>query len=446
MLKKEKLLEFADTILKLSDADMTTVTVAGTKESLTRFSNNQITQNVDSLKYSFTIRTVYDGKVGVVNGTSLEKKNLSKFIEKAKEIAKNQTYKKEIFPLPSKQDYNLTKSFDKKTENLAPEIRAKYVKDAVKLCEKERLESAGIFSNGATCVVIANSNELEAHNETSNVTFSITVQTKNSSGWAEQNELSINDMDIIGKTKTAIEKAKKSKNPKDLKPGKYTVLLEPAAVADLISFLSYTTFNGLMIAEGRSPLAGKIGEKISSIMINLYDDPYFKGIGGLPFDFEGFPRRKLALIENGILKEIPTDRKVAKMLEIDNNGHSLGPDDEYGPLPLNLYLKEGDLSFEKIIESTQNGLLITQFHYVNMLNPMTTTITGMTRNGIFFIEDGKVKHGVKNLRFTQSILEALENVSMISNKVIVQSGGFGGGFAVPGLKIDHFNFTSKTEF
>ncbi|MEO0237756.1 MAG: TldD/PmbA family protein [candidate division WOR-3 bacterium] len=446
MLKKEKLLDFASTIVKMSDADMTTVSVVGNKESLTRFSNNEITQNVDSTKYSFTIRTVYDGKVGIVSGTSIDGKNIKKFLEKAKEISKNQTHKKEILPLPSKMEYTLKKSFDKKTEELSPDERAKYVKEAVKICIKEKLNGAGIFSNGASSFVIVNSNGLEAHFENSNVTFSITAQGKNSSGWAEQNELSVKNIDVIKNTKIAVEKAKKSKNPKDIKPGKYTVILEPAAVADLISFLSYTTFNGLMVAEGRSFLSGKIGQKVACDMVTLYDDPYFEGIGGIPFDFEGFPRQKLTLLENGVFKDVPTDRKVAKMLNLENNGHSLGADDEYGPLPLNLYLKEGNSNLDEMIKTTKTGILVTQFHYVNMLNPMTTTITGMTRNGIFLVEDGKVKDGLKNMRFTQSIMEALSNVLMIGDKCIVQSGGFGGGFAVPAMKIKDFTFTSKTEF
>jgi len=150
-----------------------------------------------------------------------------------------------------------------------------------------------------------------------------------------------------------------------------------------------------MIAEGRSFLSNKFGQKVASEMVNLYDDPYFEGVGGIPFDFEGFPRKRLTLLENGVFKDIPTDRKVAKMLNLDNNGHSLGADDEYGPLPLNLYLKEGSSNLEEMIKTTKEGILVTQFHYVNMLNPMTTTITGMTRNGIFLVEDGKVKDGLK---------------------------------------------------
>jgi predicted Zn-dependent protease len=161
---------------------------------------------------------------------------------------------------------------------------------------------------------------------------------------------------------------------------------------------------------------------------------------------EGFPKKKLHLIEKGVFKEIPTDRRVAEMLKMENTGHSLGADDEYGPLPLNLHIENGDKSLEKMIDTTKKGILVTQFHYVNILDPMKTLITGMTRNGIFLIEDGKVKQGLKNLRFTQSIMETLMNVDMIGDKTLVQSGGFGGGFSVPAMKVRDFHFTSKTEF
>jgi predicted Zn-dependent protease len=446
MLTKSRIQQFADKVIKASDADMTTVSIAGEREALTRFSNNEITQNVDSIRYSFTIRCVYGDKVGIVSGTSLEAKNIKGFLETAKQIALNQRTGKRIFPLPEMQKYTIGKGYDKGTEDVLPQKRADMVKSAVKMCSKEKMSAAGIMSNTAIVFAIANSKGLFAHNENTNATFSITAQTKNSSGWSEDSQTSIKKLNVIKDAETAINKAKMSKNPKSIEPGKYTVILEPAAVADIISFLSYTVFNGLRYAEGRTFLSGKLKERVADAKVNLYDDAFIEGIGGIPFDMEGFPKKKLHLIEKGVFKEIPTDRRVAEMLKMENTGHSLGADDEYGPLPLNLHIEKGDKSIEKMIDTTKKGILVTQFHYVNMLDPMKTLITGMTRNGIFLIEDGKVKQGLKNLRFTQSIMETLMNVDMIGDKTLVQSVGFGGGFSVPAMKVRDFHFTSKTEF
>ena len=446
MLTRSKIHQFTDKIIKASDADMTTVSIAGEREALTRFSNNEITQNVDSIRYSFTIRCVYGNKVGVVSGTSLEVKNIKKFLEIAKQIALNQKTGKRIFSLPEMQQYKTCKGFDKSTEDITPQMRANNVRSAVKLCIKEKISGAGIMSNNVVSYAIANSKGLFAFNENSNVTFSITAQTKNSSGWSEDSQTSIKNLNVLHDAEIAIKKAKMSKNPKSIDAGKYTVILEPAAVADIISFLSYTVFNGLRYAEGRTFLSKKMGQRVADIKINLYDDPYIEGIGGMPFDFEGFPKKRLSLIEKGIFKEIPTDRRVADMLKMENTGHSLGADDEYGPLPLNLHIEKGDKSIEDMIKSTKKGILVTQFHYVNILDPIKTLITGMTRNGIFLIENGSLKHGLKNLRFTQSIMDTLMNVDMLGNKILIQSGGFGGGFSVPAMKVRDFHFTSKTEF
>jgi len=446
MLTRSKIHQFTDKIIKASDADMTTVSIAGEREALTRFSNNEITQNVDSIRYSFTIRCVYGNKVGVVSGTSLEVKNIKKFLEIAKQIALNQKTGKRIFSLPEMQQYKTCKGFDKSTEDITPQMRANNVRSAVKLCIKEKISGAGIMSNNVVSYAIANSKGLFAFNENSNATFSITAQTKNSSGWSEDSQTSIKKLNVLHDAEIAIKKAKMSKNPKSIDAGKYTVILEPAAVADIISFLSYTVFNGLRYAEGRTFLSKKMGQRVADIKINLYDDPYIEGIGGMPFDFEGFPKKRLSLIEKGIFKEIPTDRRVADMLKMENTGHSLGADDEYGPLPLNLHIEKGDKSIEDMIKSTKKGILVTQFHYVNILDPIKTLITGMTRNGIFLIENGSLKHGLKNLRFTQSIMDTLMNVDMLGNKILIQSGGFGGGFSVPAMKVRDFHFTSKTEF
>jgi len=446
MINKEKIMEFIDKVIKMSDADMTTVSVFGNIESLTRFSNNEITQNVESVNFPFTIRCVYGGKVGTVSGSSINAGEIKKHISAARTIAKNQSKKKNILPLPTAQKYKSFQDYDKKTENVAPMKRAEIVKKAITLTKKAKLEGAGIMTNSANYMALGNNKGVRTFHMNSHAEFSLTALSKDSAGWSEAMSHTIKDIDSVSIANTAINKALASKKPIKIEPGKYTVILEPSAVADLISFLSYDVFNTRRFAEGRGALVGKMGKQIMSKNVTMIDNAYIDGINGIPFDFEGYPRQEVTLVKNGVLNQMVQDRKTAKMLKTKNTGHSLGADDEYGPIPLNLHIEPGKSSLEEMIKTTKKGILVTQFHYVNMLYPMQTMITGMTRNGIFLIENGKVKKGLKNLRFTQSILEALSNVEMIGDKCEIHGGGFGGGYSVPSMKIKDFNFTSVTDF
>lgn len=446
MTNKTKIMEFIDKVIKSSDADMTTVSVFGSTESLTRFSNNEITQNVESVSFPYTIRCVFGGKVGTVSGSSLNAKDIKKQLEAAKTIAKNQSKKKGIMTLPGKQKYKGFADYDSKTESVDPQKRADIVKKAIDVTKKAKLSGAGIMTNSANYMAIGNCSGMRAFHVNSHAEFSLTAMSKDSAGWGEAVSHTIKDIDSVSVASTAVKKALASRKPVKIEPGKYTVVLEPAAVADLISFLSYDVFNTRRFAEGRGALVGKMGKQIMSKNVTIMDNAFIDGINGIPFDFEGFPRQELTIVKSGVLNQLPQDRKTAKMLKAKNTGHSLGADDEYGPIPLNLHIVPGNSSLEEMIKTTKRGILVTQFHYVNMLNPMLTTITGMTRNGIFLIENGKLKSGLKNLRFTQSILEALSNVESIGSTSEIHGGGFGGGYSVPAMKIKDFHFTSVTDF
>ncbi len=446
MNERKRIDEFISAVFKKSKADETYLHVNGSKRALTRFSGNQITQNVEMSSFPFTLRIKHKGKIGTVSGSSLDKNAINGYLEKAMEIAANSS-KHKTFALNAKRyKYgNINNNF-KSTETAGPDKKAEIVKTAINICKKSKMEAAGILSNDKTFMTVATSKGAYAHHEGTTGVFSITAMGKNSSGWAEVTDADFNNIDAIGATETAVKKALKGKNPKSIKAGKYTVILEPAAVADLASFLSYSVFNTQAYIEGRSVLAGKMGKKICGSNISVYDDPYIENGLGIPFDFEAYPRKAVTLIDKGKFVGLVTDNKSAKTLKLKNTGHSLGPDDTWGPIPLNLSIKPGTSTIEDMIKTTKNGILVTQFHYVNIINPMTTTITGMTRNGTFLVKNGKIAGGVKNFRFTQSILEALSNVVLIGDKSIVQSGGFWGGFHVPAMKIDNFNFSSITDF
>ncbi len=446
MNEKKNIEKFIEQVFRKSKADETSIMITGEKSALTRFSENEITQNVKKTEFPFSIRLKKNGKVGKIDSSSMEDDNIDKCLKTAMEIAKNSNKSKSLGVNGRKIDYKKVINSYKNTENITPMKKANLIKSAITLCKKNKLKGAGILSSAKNFVVFATSKGTYAYHEATVGEFSISVMGKNSSGWAERIDADFSNLNIKKLTEIAIDKALMGKNPKAVKPGKYTVILEPAAVADLISFLAYSTFNTGAYIEGRSFLTGKMNTQICNKKVTLSDDPYLKNGSGIPFDFEGYPRKAVTLIDRGKAVGVVTNRKTAKKLNMKNTGHSLGADEPFGPIPLNLHIHKGNDNISKMIKSTKRGILVTRLHYVNILNPMNTLITGMTRNGTFLIENGKVCTGVKNFRFTQSIMEALNNIEMIGDKSYVQSGGFWGGFNVPAMKIKNFNFTSLTEF
>jgi len=251
------------------------------------------------------------------------------------------------------------------------------------------------------------------------------------------------DPEVIGRR--AAGKARDSQNPQPLDPGTYAVVLEPNAVSTLVGFLAYMGFGGRSIAEGRSCFSGKEGLQVATPGITIYDDATGADTIGVPFDFEGTPRRRVDLVKEGVFLDGVYDLRTAKQAGKETTGHALPAPNPEGPFPLNLYMETGDALPEDMISATDRGLLVTRFHYSNVVHPVDSTITGMTRDGTFLIENGEVKHPVTNFRFTQSILEALSAVSMVGRDSELASEFFFSASRVPGLKVDQFQFTGRSD-
>jgi len=211
------------------------------------------------------------------------------------------------------------------------------------------------------------------------------------------------------------------------------------------SFLSYIGFGGRAIAEGRSPFAGKEKQRVCGENVSIYDDALSARTIGFPFDFEGTPKRRVDLIERGVFRQGVHDRRSAKQAGTESTGHALPAPNPEGPFPLNLFLETGDATVEDMVRATGRGLLVSRFHYTNVVNPMETTITGMTRDGTWLIEDGEIAYPVRNLRFTQSILDALSNVDMVGRESVIASEFFFGSSSVPAIKVSGFNFSGASD-
>jgi len=216
-------------------------------------------------------------------------------------------------------------------------------------------------------------------------------------------------------------------------------------VSTLVGFLAWVGFGGRALHEGRSCFTGREGQQVAAPTVSIYDDATAPGTLGLTFDFEGVPRSRVDLIRDGIFLGGVYDRRTAKLAGTQTTGHALPPPNPEGPFPLNLFIEPGPSNLEEMIAATERGLLVTRFHYTNIVHQVESTITGMTRDGTFLIEDGQVTKPVKNLRFTQSILEALSHTEMIGRDTELASEFFFSASRVPALKISSFNFSGRSD-
>jgi len=274
------------------------------------------------------------------------------------------------------------------------------------------------------------------------------IMSDDSSGYASAAGQDVSALDPSDIGRIAVDKALRSKNPTPIEPGSYTVILEEEAVATMMFYLGYLGFGALAVQEGRSFMSGHIGEKVTGDNISIWDDGFDPRGVVRPFDFEGVPKQKVTLIENGIaVNAVYDSATAAREPGKQSTGHGLPAPNTMGPIPINLFMKPGTATKEELIASTERGIWITRFHYVNPVHPVKAILTGMTRDGTFLIENGKVVRPLKNLRFTQSILEAFANAELLSRDLKMVKLGFGNFVScAPAAKINGFAFTGTTEF
>ncbi len=441
MIGKEKLMKVGKLVLRKCTADQAEVIFTTSKTALTRFANNIIHQNNVITNISVTLRVVVGKRVGISSCNSFEDGALDNLVKSARAIANVAQENPDFKTLPSPESYPEIDEFDEATANLTPDERAHAVAEVVSLAREAHLNSAGTFENSTHELAVFNSLGVACYFRATDAEVSALMMGDTGSGLARQEARQVSELDVSKVAARAREKALASENPEGIAPGEYTVVLEPLAVGEMIDFLAYLGFGARQFQEGRSFMAGKLGEKITGDNITIWDDGLDRLGFPLPFDYEGVPKRKVMLIEKGMARGVVYDTLTAGKEGKESTGHALPPASSFGPYPLNLFVGPGKSSLPEMIASTDTGLLVTRFHYTNVSEPMKTIITGMTRDGTFLIEGGKVTKPVRNLRFTQGILEALSCVSQISrDRVLVE------GTLVPALKIDRFRFSSKTEF
>ena len=440
--------DIADRVLKQASADQTEVLISSEASHLTRFAENCIHQNVTERNAGVRVRSIVGKKTGVASGNDTSDEGLARLVRAAESAASFQKDDPDFRSLPSPQPIDPTDAFCGSTAACSPEERADGVKCIIDQARENGLRAAGSFSTVAEEMLIANSLGVDAYSTSTIANVRTVVMGEDSSGYGAYTDRDVTKLDPTAVGREAVDKALRSREPSGIEPGSYTVILEEEAVADMLRSLAWMGFGALAFQENRSFMSGRLGERITGEKITIWDDGHdLRGVP-LAFDFEGMPKQKVVLIESGVAKSVVYDSYTAgREPGRQSTGHALPSPSTMGPVPFHLFMKPGTATKDEMIAATERGIWVTRFHYTNPLHPVKTVLTGMTRDGTFLIEKGKITRPLKNLRFTQSILEAFGNADMLSPNLTAVKSVYGTFVnCVPAMRIYGFRFTGATEF
>lgn len=446
MLDESRLKTFMNHASSVADAYEIELLYTSKQECLARFGNNRISQHIAEEDIDLSFRVQKGLRQGCASCNQTDPATIQKTIRRAISIAEAQPEELSLLPMPSAQTYQRLNHVVPPTQKGSPAMKVEQIKQAISKIQRRKLKAAGFYSNGIESVALANSNGLLALGAYTTATFGITIMTDDSSGWAERTDKDIRNIDPVALANTALLKAEQSRKPRPIEPGPYTVILEPAAVADLLLFMAWESLGALPYLEARSFMSGKLGQRIMDPRVSIRDDVYHPNSVGISFDYEGSPRQRTLLIEKGVAQAVVHDRKTARKEGRSSTGHALPQPNTMGPFPSNLVMSPGKDSISEMISNTDRGLLVTHFHYTNLLEPIPLSITGMTRDATFLIEHGKIRGPVKNMRFTESILDCFNRIEAVGLETDYVNSFWGSGIVAPSLKIRDFNFSSKTTF
>jgi PmbA protein len=460
LLSKDQAAEIFSRIHKYATADEVECLFYGGKSALTRFANNTIHQNVAEENYGVSVRTVFGGRTARATTNNFDDGSLKSVVRASEDLARVQEPDRELLPVPDAGEgaraTHIPSRHFAETAALTPGQRADAVGQIVTIAQKQGLTAAGIFSSSETLEGILNSRGLSTWHTQTSAEISITMLAPDSSGWQKANSSDVAVLNPAHLAQIAAEKAAASASPREIAPGKYTVVLEPAAVLDTIGFAFYD-FGGLAILDQRSFLNNRIGTKLFGENISIWDDVSHPLQSGSPFDGEGIPRQRLKLVENGVVQRLVYSRGTAEKMRksehagkvglIEATGHGFPLPNEMGEAPMNIVFEPArePKTVDQMIASTERGILVTRLWYIREVDPYEKILTGMTRDGTFLIENGKLVCGLRNFRFNQSLIEMLSNVEAMSIPVRT-SGEESFDMVVPAMKVRDFNFTEVTKF
>jgi PmbA protein len=334
--------------------------------------------------------------------------------------------------------------FSRETADCSPQRRARMAKAICDLALEQNLEASGALTTESTEIAVANSHGLFVQDRSTRANLMSVIMGEDGAGYAERTSRDVGDLDAEAVGREAIDKAIRSRGATAVEPGEYVVVLEEYAVGDLLTYSSYMGFGALAYQEGHSFLRGKLGQRVVDERISIWDDGHDRR--GLPmaFDYEGVPKRRVDIIADGVATGVVHDSQTAARDGVASTGHGLPAPNTFGPFASHLVMAAGDVDKKDLAKGIERGLWVTRFHYVNVLQPDRAVLTGMTRDGTFLIERGEVTSPVKNLRFTQSTLEAWSSLGALGRELMLVDS-WGGGVLVPAMRLDRFTFTGVSQ-
>lgn len=452
MIGEQALHGITQQVLAASTANETEVVVFGLEERLTRFANNSIHQNVAESNAKVVVRAAIGKRVGVGATNDLSRTGLERALEAAIQGARLQPEDPSHPGLPEPVPVEPVLAFDEPTAAYTPADRARDVGVVCRRAQEAGVHASGAFRTAVHEFAVANSCGLFVYHPTTIADLTTVVMTEDSAGYAAGASWRVGEVDVAALGAEAIARALQGRHPRPLKPGVYPVVLEPYAAGDIVSFLAGMA-GAMAVAEGRSWMTGRQpGEPLMSPLISIWDDGRDLAGWPLPFDFEGMPRQRVEIVRSGTMGEVVTDRRWALLQGKTTTGHALPAADLFspwltagaaGPLPLHPTMAAGQHTLEEMIASTEQGLYVTRFHYTRVVHPRDALVTGMTRDGTFWIENGELTVPVRNLRFTQGYVEALAGVEMVGRQVRCERADFT-VVRAPALKLSAFRFTGAT--
>lgn len=445
LLSKEEAKKILDKAVSFSKADGISAQLTGAERGNIRYARNSVTTSGEDSNLSLGVNSFYGKKSGSATINEFDDASIEKVVRRAEELAKLAPENPEFMEPLGPQTYAAEgKTWSEATAKITPEYRAQAAADSINPAVPKNVTAAGYLQDSRAFNAITNNKGLYAYNRGTSVDFTVTMRSNDGtgSGWAAQDLNDVSKLNAGATSKVAIEKALLSREAKAIEPGKYTVILEPAAAADLVRLM--LNMNARQADEGRSFLSKKgggtkLGEKLVDERVNIYTDPWHEEAPSSPWSPDGLPRQKMDLIRNGVVSNLFYDRYWASQKNVAPI-----------PFPGNAIMDGGNASLEDMIKDTKRGVLVTRFWYIRPVDPQTLLFTGLTRDGTFFIENGKLKHPIKNFRFNESPIIMLNNLEALGKPVRAvtsEGGGPGGGtnLMIPMMKIRDFTFTSLSD-
>lgn len=431
---KEEAKQLLDKALSYSKAETCEVNLSGDNSGNIRYARNTVSTAGYQNNQNMVIQSSFGNRVGVATLDEFTDEAIARAVKTSEELAKLAPENPEFMPPLGPQQYDESKEYFESTANINPEYRADVASKSIEPARAKDVTSAGFLNDSANFSAMANSNGLFAYNQSTNLDFTVTMRTNDGtgSGWVTRD---VNDVNLFNGEEAsaiAIDKALQSRNSKAIEPGKYTVILEPAASEQLLGNM-FGSFDARTADEGRSFMSKegggtKLGEKIVDERINIYSDPQHPLVPAPTWNGSGQAVKRMDWLKNGVVKNLAYSRYWAKEKGVDPV-----------PFPQNGIMEGGNASLEDMIKDTKKGVLVTRLWYIRTVDPQTLLYTGLTRDGTFYIENGKIKHPIKNFRFNESPIIMLNNLETLGQQVRIN------GNLIPYMKVRDFTFTSLSD-